>query len=365
MIPSAKTKLVRLISIAFLLLITLGLQANPFEEKSLAINLNGKWKFSVGDKKEWSEPDFDDTKWSLITAPRDFEQQGYLGYNGYAWYRKTIEISDSAADGKYFFICDHIDDVDQTFFNGTLIGGEGTFPPEYETAWAKQRLYEIPSELIKKGQKNVIAIRVYDNHDRGGITFGKIGIYIQPKIDFLVELNGKWKYKEEDNKDFSKKNFNHNNWPEKTLPEPLKITKKAKQGHIWYRKQFTLKKDNKVDKYVLILGKIADIDEVFINGKIVGWTGPKGSDIAVESYKDRLQFRAYYISPDDLEENNTISIRVKYIYGTGGIYTGPLGIITQDTYINAWNNYKSDCFTIEDKKVVNSCNKKTIHLNNY
>ncbi len=39
-----------------------------------------------------------------------------------------------------------IDDADQTYLNGKLIGETGSFPPNYVTQWEKQRIYIIPEE---------------------------------------------------------------------------------------------------------------------------------------------------------------------------------------------------------------------------
>ncbi len=37
--------------------------------------------------------DFDDSKWDKITVPSSWENQGFRGYNGYAWYRVSFEGS--------------------------------------------------------------------------------------------------------------------------------------------------------------------------------------------------------------------------------------------------------------------------------
>ena len=57
-----------------------------------------------------------------------------------------------------------------------------------------------------------------------------------------------------------------------------------------------------------------------------------------------MKFRAYYI-PDGIlmpGEENTISVRVYDGMVDGGIYDGPIGLITQDEYSEYWKNRRSE-----------------------
>src|SRR6187399_729509 len=60
------------------------------------IDLSGKWKFSIGDKSAWSDPSFNDGSWENISVPSKWEDEGFNGYNGYAWYRTTFDASQLA-----------------------------------------------------------------------------------------------------------------------------------------------------------------------------------------------------------------------------------------------------------------------------
>jgi len=59
-------------------------------------------------------------------------------------------------------------DVDETFLNGERIGGMGSFPPEYRTAWDKARRYRIPASLVRGDGSDVLAVRVFDGGGNGG-----------------------------------------------------------------------------------------------------------------------------------------------------------------------------------------------------
>ncbi len=52
-----------------------------------ALQLDGPWRFSVGDDPRWADPAFDDSSWLPVSASQSLVEQGIGGYSGYAWYR--------------------------------------------------------------------------------------------------------------------------------------------------------------------------------------------------------------------------------------------------------------------------------------
>jgi hypothetical protein len=65
--------------------------SNPPADIRLVLNLNGPWRFQVGDDLEWAETAFDDTKWSSVTLSDSLASQGFETYTGYAWYRMKLQ----------------------------------------------------------------------------------------------------------------------------------------------------------------------------------------------------------------------------------------------------------------------------------
>jgi len=47
------------------------------------INLEGNWKFSIGDDSVWSTAKFNDESWDEILVPSSWENEGFHGYNGF------------------------------------------------------------------------------------------------------------------------------------------------------------------------------------------------------------------------------------------------------------------------------------------
>lgn len=99
----------------------------------------------------------------------------------------------------------------------------------------------------------------------------------------------------------------------------------------------------KGETFVLLLGKIDDLDEVFIDGKKVASTGIiNQKDVHMDGNEWEAS-RGYYI-PDGIVQvgkPHEIAIRVYDHLGDGGIYEGPIGIISQKKYIEFWEKNRS------------------------
>jgi len=109
-------------------------------------------------------------------------------------------------------------------------------------------------------------------------------------------------------------------------------------GYAYYRKKVTIEKTSPGDLWVLLLGKIDDLDEVFINGKLVGALGEMDSDHPHVKGMERDELRGYYLPRGLLKAKteNEILIKVFDGGGDGGIYQGPIGLISQENYIKYW-----------------------------
>ena len=110
---------------------------------------------------------------------RPWESQGHPDHDGFAWYRKHFSLGASLKQDPAFaryqalrVNLGAIDDVDEAWVNGHRIGGTGTFPPNYGTAWQTQRWYTIPARFLKWEGDNVLAVRVFDGTGPGGMAAG-------------------------------------------------------------------------------------------------------------------------------------------------------------------------------------------------
>lgn len=324
--------------IAVLILLPL---AGKAQDWNMLFDLRGKWKFELGDDKRRAETKYDDSKWETIFAPAKWEDEGFPGYDGYAWYRKHFN---AAADWntKYILLrLGRIDDVDEVYVNGQFIGSSGSFPPAYETAYNQDRVYQIPRSYLVIPGDNVVAVRVYDDGLGGGVYEGRLGIYedgnaLVPDID----LAGQWNFATGDDPSWKEISVNDRTWSKIHVPAYWELQGFPDyDGYAWYRTKFSVPLDVSRKTMVLLLGNIDDFDETYVNGKLVGRTGKIGKSVTVGDSDDWLQLRAYTVPAGQLHvgEGNTIAVRVFDGYKGGGIYRGPIGLVSRDQF-KKWQN---------------------------
>lgn len=152
-------------------------------------------RFHKGDNMEWKNSSFDDSSWQSLSMLRPWNEQGTQNPNNYAWYRIRFTLPQSMLDNSdakesVVFDMGKIDDADETYLNGVLIGKTGQTPADkggYVSAWENVRTYSVPakSKAIKWGGENVLAVRVYNGNDPGGMFGGGVSISVPNRIDCI------------------------------------------------------------------------------------------------------------------------------------------------------------------------------------
>lgn len=165
--------------------------ANEFEQNA------GRWivdldSLDLGHDKGkalWADPEFDASDWKTLTAPGVWEDQGIPNLDGFAWYRKEIELPKTWERKPLRLHLGPVNDSDRTWFNGEVIGqGEGT---------ANRREYAVPANLVRAG-RNVIAVRVYDMGNVGGFVGAAGDMHLDTDgapPGASISIAGDWKFK--------------------------------------------------------------------------------------------------------------------------------------------------------------------------
>ncbi|OIR05749.1 alpha-galactosidase A precursor [mine drainage metagenome] len=142
----------------------------------------GEAKFKTGDNSNWKELSCDDSQWGTIKTSVNWEYQGYPDYNGYAWYRFHFKLPSSIKDKSLWkdslrIALGKIDDNDETYLNGVLIGKT--------QGWNIFREYHIATNnpAILWDADNVIAVKVFDSGGGGGMYGDNQHINIMDIID--------------------------------------------------------------------------------------------------------------------------------------------------------------------------------------
>lgn len=148
-------------------------------------------KFTVGDDLAWKYLKVDDSSWKDVSIEKNLWDQGISFPYSYAWYRIHFTPSEDirkAAESSQALLLHlgKIDDTDEVYVNGLFTGKTGKLPCDVDGAdvastWDTNREYVFEHlEQINWGGDNVIAIRVWNIGDPGGM-FGDISI-TAPKL---------------------------------------------------------------------------------------------------------------------------------------------------------------------------------------
>lgn len=209
------------------------------ERNKLFTQIRNDWNMAVENKDfgykngkiAASAVDFDDASWKTMQLPR-FWEDDIPDFDGFVWFRKTIDIPADWAGKELIFHAGGIDDNDVTFFNNVKIGSK--------EGWDQKREYHISPKLVKQG-KAVIAIRVMDSGGGGGIHGNAENLFISLKnnANEKISLASVWKYKVAvDMKDIPMPQILSNNSNNPTvlynaMIEPL--VPYSIKGAIWYQ----------------------------------------------------------------------------------------------------------------------------------
>ena len=135
--------------------------------------------------------DFDDSQWKEMDLPRLYETDPKVGtFDGVVWFRKSIEIPESMAGKDITLSLGAIDDMDRTYFDGTLVGETMD-----EGKYQEKRVYTIPAALATAG-RHTLAVRVLDNMGGGGLydTPETLKFFAADAPKNAVSIAGNWKF---------------------------------------------------------------------------------------------------------------------------------------------------------------------------
>lgn len=137
--------------------------------------------------------------WKVLKVPGNWEQQGneLVGYNGFAWYRCYAKVPDTwtgrtlYADSLVFAI-QGVADAHEVYVNGIRIGSAGSFPPKFASGKSSLRRYKVQPGLLRKGEWNVLAVRVFNQEGPGGMCdlAPSLGSY-----EHEIKLIGHWEFR--------------------------------------------------------------------------------------------------------------------------------------------------------------------------
>ena len=158
--------------------------ADRFSGSAEAILIDSEWKIMHGDAAEYSQAEFDDSGWEVVSLPANTADSGG-NLNAFQWLRKHVFLP-SDEHGSYNTVSlGSIYAADEVYFNGVLIGSTGSMTDMWDINYDKIRVYPLPPGLVVQEGWNVVAVRVRSVFpDIAGIYKGSLAIGNQ--VDFTA-----------------------------------------------------------------------------------------------------------------------------------------------------------------------------------
>lgn len=138
------------------------------------------WRFHLGDLKGAEATNYDDKTWRTLDLPHDWSVEGTVskdapagndgGYlpTGMGWYRKTFTLPKADAGRKVWLYFEGIYERSDVYVNGQRVGGH---PYGYTS------FYCDITKVAQPGQKNVVAVRADNSHQKNSRWYTGSGIY--------------------------------------------------------------------------------------------------------------------------------------------------------------------------------------------
>lgn len=154
------------------------------------LDLQKDWRenmpeFDIGLQQNWQSNSYDFEDWPQMVLPRIWESGGLNGVDGVVWFKRQFELTAAQAANPIELFLGKIDDEDQTYVNGELVGSSG---PDNQFF----RKYTIPANLLHPGT-NTITVRVTDYAYVGGFTGSTADMKLQ-QGGWVHSLTGPWYY---------------------------------------------------------------------------------------------------------------------------------------------------------------------------
>jgi beta-galactosidase len=147
----------------------------------VVVDFNKDWRFFRGDTVKANENNFNDSKWRKLDLPHDWSIEGPFSEKnpatpnggalptGTGWYRKTFTLPETFSAKKVYINFDGVYRNSEVWINGHYLGKR----PNGYTSFR----YELTPFLLKRNNKNLIAVRVDNSAQPASRWYSGSGIY--------------------------------------------------------------------------------------------------------------------------------------------------------------------------------------------
>ncbi|TCV97706.1 hypothetical protein EC912_101723 [Luteibacter rhizovicinus] len=174
--------------------LAIGGRPDPSALRAAAPLLDGAWRFHIGDDPHWADADVDDSDWETmdLSAPASSHDgdvglpnyvggwmaHGHPGYQGYAWYRRTVTVP---AGNRAWDVLGPtaVDDGYELYWNGVRLGGSGRLGASPRVVGTRPMIFALPADAA--GTHAVLAIRAFMQPGNDASADGG-GIHVAPTL---------------------------------------------------------------------------------------------------------------------------------------------------------------------------------------
>ncbi|HEV7607958.1 MAG TPA: hypothetical protein VGO61_11505 [Steroidobacteraceae bacterium] len=162
-----------------------GGRPDPPALRAAVTPLDGAWRFRTGDDPHWADANTDDSAWEtfdMTAAPGSHDgdvglpdyvggwmERGHPGYDGYAWYRRTVTVPAGRASWDILGPT-LVEDGYELYWNGQRLGGSGRLGPTPRVVGTRPMRFALPADAA--GTRGVLAIRAFMLPRPGGSADG-------------------------------------------------------------------------------------------------------------------------------------------------------------------------------------------------
>ena len=135
------------------------------------IDLTSAWRFkpdpdNTGVSGEWYARDHPEEDWSALDAGKRWEDQGFADVDGYAWYRRWVDVPGAWEGRPVWFVLGGLNDAGTLFCNGERANSYGD--NDAHSMNDTPIIAEL-SEYVRFGERNLLAVQVFDWGASGGL----------------------------------------------------------------------------------------------------------------------------------------------------------------------------------------------------
>ncbi len=180
-----------------------------------------------GISEKWYDAAYSSSSWKKTELPQEGGLTELRRSDGIVWFRKEITLPWLSGKEKAILGLGPIDDRDDTYVNGKLIGSTSDY--------SQAREYPLDPTVLKEGS-NIIVVKVTDTGGGGGMTGKEEQMFIE--IDGKrTSLSDEWQYKAAVlNTHFGIKQTGPNSFPSQLFNAMISpITSFSIKGVIWYQ----------------------------------------------------------------------------------------------------------------------------------